>query len=482
MNNNFIIKMLGRFAKIWLGNYSNKEILYKKELFNSFKNKGGIYIKFLQSLSITKNFMNGWGTPKDYEIFNNVSYEKIDLYKVINVNNFRYIDNNPIAGGSFAQIYKGILNSGENVIIKVLRPSIFKNIDYDLKQLKRIVRIVSLFINSRMFNINKAFDEFKNTCLLETDYEYEIANIEYFYNLYKNSNSIVIPKVFKELSSKYVIVEEYINGPTLADILINLNNESIEEKVYKQTGSNIWKQLSLVGGELLRTGLIEDYIFGDPHPGNIILLENDKVAYIDFGIVVKKPTSQEAFYMWVKAYYDVLLGNDDYGRLLETTFLCFSQDLAIALKKYLPSHDIITAITKSLSNKTKQTLLSNSEANNTLSEGHFLSLIMDYVNLDELPNIEFDMTNFNLLKAMQVFISTLVTIDKKNNEKKFKKIMIDSMNIAFEYCKMNGIPHDLKNKTKYSLNDSYELLLDMISSIANKNEFLYEQIVERINL
>ena len=207
MNNNFIIKMLGRFAKIWLGNYSNKEILYKKELFNSFKNKGGIYIKFLQSLSITKNFMNGWGTPKDYEIFNNVSYEKIDLYKVINVNNFRYIDNNPIAGGSFAQIYKGILNSGENVIIKVLRPSIFKNIDYDLKQLKRIVRIVSLFINSRMFNINKAFDEFKNTCLLETDYEYEIANIEYFYNLYKNSNSIVIPKVFKELSSKYVIVE-----------------------------------------------------------------------------------------------------------------------------------------------------------------------------------------------------------------------------------------------------------------------------------
>lgn len=483
MRRNVINELIKRFGKIWISNVSNKDILYKKELFNIFRDNGGIYIKFLQSISITKNFMNGWGTPKDYEIFNKVSYEDIDVYRAINRNDFRYIDTTPIAGGSFAQIYKGILNNGEEVVIKVLRPSIVRNLSNDLKQIKRIVRIASLFLNSRLFNINKAFEEFKNTCLLETNYEYEIANIEYFYNLYKNSSSIVIPKVYKDISNRYVIVEEYIEGPTLASVMSNLKaDESIEEVVFNITGSNIWKQLSLVGGELLRTGFTEDYIFGDPHPGNLILLSNNKVAYIDFGIVVKRPTSQEAFYLWTKAYNDILMGSEDYSRLLETTLLCFSQDLAIALKKYIPSHDIIRALTNTLSDKTKQTLFANKEASSTLDEGHFLLLIMDYVDLDEMPSIEFDMTNFNLLKAMQVFISTLTTIDKRNNNKKFKNIMLDSMNAALTYCKINGIPHDLKNKTKYTLSDSYELLLDMISSIANKNEFLFEKISERINL
>ena len=87
--------------------------------------------------------------------------------------------------------------------------------------------------------------------------------------------------------------------------------------------SNLWLQLMVVGGEFLKTAMTEEYIFGDPHPGNMILLPNDKVAFIDFGIISRKPSSQEAFYQFVQSYYHILLGSEDYGQLLNSSLFCF---------------------------------------------------------------------------------------------------------------------------------------------------------------
>jgi ubiquinone biosynthesis protein len=141
-----------------------------------------------------------------------------------------------------------------------------------------------------------AFDEFSRICLLETDYEREIANMHYFGDLYKNHQYVVIPKVYDEYCNKNVIVQDYIEGPTLADLIANTkSNEKLSSMVYNLTGSDIWKQIIVAGGEALRTAMTTDYVFGDPHPGNIILLSENKIALIDFGIILNKPTSQQHF-------------------------------------------------------------------------------------------------------------------------------------------------------------------------------------------
>ena len=170
--------------------------------------------------------------------------------------------------------------------------------------------------------------------VLETDYTREVANQNYFAQFYKNHPRIVIPKVFAELSNQNVIVQDFIEGPTLADIMSNRSHDvSAAALTKKLTGSNLWEQITLVGGEALCTAMCADYIYGDPHPGNIILLPDNRIALIDFGVIASKPASHWSFYEWVKSYYNILDNNGDFKTLLETTVACFCPDLSIAMRR-----------------------------------------------------------------------------------------------------------------------------------------------------
>lgn len=476
--------LLKRLLKIYFSKSSYKEVEYKKAIYDCLYNLGGVYIKFLQVLCVTQKFIEGWGGPKETEIFNQVKSEKIDLKDYIDIDQFESFEDEPFACGSFAQIYRGNLKSGEKVAIKILRPSIENHLKSDLKILRKLVKLFDFFIPNGMLDYESAFKEFSKSCIQETDYQREMANMQYFYNFYKNYDKVVIPKLYRELSRKNVIVQEFINGPTLADVTASINsNESLEEKVFSMTGSNVWNQIIVAGGEALRLSMEADYVFGDPHPGNIILLSEDRIAFVDFGIIANRPTSQEAFYRWTRSYYNILKGGGDYGDLMKSTCMCFCPDYVNALKKCSNSdEDIIDKIASSLTEKAKKIEGENKDAENFANSGHILKLFTEFIDNKNSLNIKIDMRNFRLLKAMQAFISSITTIDNKYGDGNFAKIMIASMEYAFEKCSPQSISHDMTYKTRYSINECYELLIDMITNLANNDEFLYENISERMFL
>ncbi len=482
MKRNIVFKLVRDLSKIYFSDEKNDESAYKKKIFYILKDLGGVYTKFLQSLCTTQRFMDGWGTPKEYEIFDKVKIESIDITKYININNYKYVETHPFASGSFAQIYRARLKNNKEVIIKVLRPSISKNLESDLEKLRKIVKVMSFFLPNKLINYNDAFYEFNKTCLLEMDYKQEIANLEYFYNLYKDNDKIIIPKVYKRLSSKYVIVEEYINGPTLASFMVNSDRSSISEEVKELTGSNIWEQLAMTGGEFLRCAIFEDFVFGDPHPGNILILPDNKIALIDFGIISRRPTSRQAFYMWVKSYYDVLYGKNDYSELIENTCLCFNPDLTIALKKYVDDKDIINSLAQEFTTKLNNNICIDKSALENADSGHIATLFSGIMSDNDLPDIEFDMTNFNLIKAMALFISSVTTIDNKSDNNMYRTLMLNAIEYVLDYSKVYNVPRDLVYTTRYSRNDAYTIFTDIIASIANKNEVLFERISERMGL
>lgn len=482
-NRSFLLKLIRKLVGIYCSDILNKEQQYKKVIFYTLKDLGGVYIKFLQVLCMNQNFMEDWGTPKELEIFNKVTVESIVLADYVDKNAFLHIENVPFGNGSFAQVYKASLKTGEKVVLKILRPSIIKNLPKDLKKLKRMVKIISLFLPKTLVDYNSAFSEFSTNCLQEIDYEQEIANMKYFANLYQNHPFVVIPKVYEDLCTKEMIVQEFIEGPTLADVMASVPfSQTLESYALKKTGSDINFQIIVAGGEALRTAITADYVFGDPHPGNIILLSNNKIAFIDFGIVARKPTSQEAFYLWVKAYYDILIGNLNYGNLLRTSCMCFCPDILNALEKCSLDADIFSSIENAINKKVNRVNHDNLAAKQIAEDGHLFIFFTKFVDGKNALNIKFDLHNFQLLKAMQMFLSTVTTLSNKYQIQKFNQIMVGAMHYALTYCEKVGVKKDMDFNTKYSVNESYELLLETLSSLAQNDEFLFENICERMFL
>ncbi|MDE5540023.1 MAG: hypothetical protein K2J20_06010, partial [Bacilli bacterium] len=107
---------------------------------------------------------------------------------------------------------------------------------------------------------------------------------------------------------------------------------------------------------------------------------------------------------------------------------------------------------------------------------------LDSINTTKSINIKVDMRNYELLKAMQAFIGSVTIIDKHGTDDMYTKVMVESINYALEYCRADGVPHDFSLKTSYSIDDSYELLLEFLTTIANNDELLYTKIMERMSL
>ena len=480
-----LISLIFRFISIYFSKVKNKENLYKKELFYFLKAKSGVYNKFLQVLCITHKFMEGWSGTKELTVYNQAEREYINLQEVVpNYESYNYITEEPIAVGSFAQVYRAENKNNEVLALKILKPSVYHNLKHDLKTLKRLVRLANIFMPSSFLDFNEAIDEFNNICITETDYEREIYNLKYFYEIYSNHPYIVIPKVYEDLSNDFVIAQEFIEGITLSDILSCYEKgEDLSKKAESLTGSNLFTQLAIVGGELLRCAMTKEFTYGDPHPGNIILLNNNRVAYIDFGIVGRKPLSQKAFYDWTKSYYDFLTKSNNslngFKSLIDTTCHCFCPDFINALN-FCTDNKMVDMISNALTKKLTLVGNNNNDLNKLINDGHMFKVFTDFMNNKNLFCLSMDMRNFQLLKAMQAYICTITTIDKRFKTNNFTEIMIYAMEYAFSYLEKEEVPYDYIQNSKYSRGDAIELIDNLLSSLAGNDEFLFQNIYKEM--
>lgn len=467
-----------RFSKI-----PRKDCEYRRAIFEHFRQWGGVYIKFLQVLGGSSKFLAGWGSPREMEIFAQAPYEPIDLAKYIDLTNFSEISQEAVAAGSFAMVYRGRLKTGEDVAIKILRPSIQQNLKSDLKSLRKLCWLFSKFLPKYLVDYNDAYDAYAKMLILETDYQREIENQKYFMTLYANHPRVVIPKVHEALSSDRVIVQDFIEGPALSDVMsMPTHGQSVANIVKNLTGSDVWEQIILVGGEALYTAMCADYVYGDPHPGNIILLRDNRIAFIDFGIIADRPTSHEAYYNWVESYNDILheSENGSFKRLLETTVTCFCPDISLAMQKCnFDKSNLLEILSNAIARKLDQEMLGDVSYTQSFKDGHLMDVFMQVVNTRVL-DVNVNAINFELLKAMQAFLGAVTILDNREGEHSFSHIMQRSMEYALKNARTTGVPRDSIKTTRYTLTESYELLVKTVSSIADNDEYLFNLVQEEI--
>ncbi len=188
---------------------------------------------------------------------------------------FAEFDEKPLASASIAQVYRSKLHSGKDVCVKVQRPNVRQTLELDIMILKELARLLDTYVpESRQYDPSGMVAEFERTTRREIDFTIEAANLEVFKENFRESNDIYIPEVYSDISTSRVLVTEYIEGIKISDVE-RLKQANLDVAAIARAGARaVFKQI------------YEDGLFhADPHPGNLFVLPDGRIAPVDFGIV-----------------------------------------------------------------------------------------------------------------------------------------------------------------------------------------------------
>jgi len=192
--------------------------------------------------------------------------------KIINI--FKEIDKEPISAASLGQVHKAILKNGEKVAVKIQRPGLREQITLDLY----IVRNIAIWLKNNIGIIRSdlvaLIDELGKRIFEEMDYINEASNAEKFKALHSGNSKIAVPKIYREATSKRVLTMEWIDGIKLTNI-----------EAVKKLGINPNEMIEIGVSCSLQQLIEHGFFHADPHPGNILAMEDGRLCYLDFGMM-----------------------------------------------------------------------------------------------------------------------------------------------------------------------------------------------------
>jgi ubiquinone biosynthesis protein len=188
-------------------------------------------------------------------------------------------DEKPLASASIAQVHAATLKTGEDVVVKIIRPHIKKVIRHDMAVLHLAAKIIEKYWkHGKRLRAISVVNEFEKTTWDELDLMREAANASQLRRNFEHSHMMYVPKIYWDLTSDHVMTQERIYGVQISDIT-----------TLKKLGVDM-KKLSAYGVEIFFTQVFRDAFFhADMHPGNLFVdvrdPENPRYLGIDFGIM-----------------------------------------------------------------------------------------------------------------------------------------------------------------------------------------------------
>lgn len=188
---------------------------------------------------------------------------------------FETINREPLAAASIAQVHRARLKSGEEVVVKVRRPGVVSLVESDISALMALAQLAERHVSgSELYDPVSVVREFARTIRREMDFSREGHTIERFRDNFKSIPWMYFPHVYWSHSSRGVLTMEYIDGIKVSD-LAALENTGLDRKLIAQRGADAFLEMVLKHG----------FFHGDPHPGNVFILPDNKICLLDYGIV-----------------------------------------------------------------------------------------------------------------------------------------------------------------------------------------------------
>jgi ubiquinone biosynthesis protein len=188
---------------------------------------------------------------------------------------FSSFDDIPSAAASIAQVHHATLITGERVIVKVQRPGLRQMLDSDISILFYLATLVERYLPyGKLYNPTGIVEEFSKTIKRELNFNLEGSNAAKFKTNFEGDDTVYIPDVYWEYTTKDILTMERIEGIPIYEIK-RLEEAGYDKRLIAKNGINAF----------LRQILEFGFFHADPHPGNFIIMENNKIGIVDFGMI-----------------------------------------------------------------------------------------------------------------------------------------------------------------------------------------------------
>ena len=307
----FFQKFVSLVRRMVLGRETDREKNQEKQavwLKDKLIELGPTFIKIGQSMGTRADllplpFVTELGTLVDQvpQFPNDVAFTIIEheLGKKIN-EVYAEFDLEPVAAASLGQVYRAKLHTGEEVAVKVQRPNLEATIKGDLVILKKVANFAERF---PQLNENADWTgmlrEFDTTIHEEMDYRAEALNAEKFRSNFKNWSNVHVPTIYWNATTHKVLTMEFIHGTKVIDLEEQQRRNVSPAKVNRLLIKTYLKQL-----------LEDGFFHADPHTGNLLVMDDGRLAFFDFGMVGRITPELQA--KMIDAFFHVV-GKDPSG-------------------------------------------------------------------------------------------------------------------------------------------------------------------------
>lgn len=188
---------------------------------------------------------------------------------------FGSFDPEPLAAASLGQVHRATLRNGREVVVKVQRPGIRDQAREDMETLARLAGLADRHTDAgRRFGFEQLLAEFRRSLAGELDYRREARNLRRFRELTSHYDLLVVPAPVEELSASRVLTMDRIDGRKVTEVgplgLIDLDTRPMVEQLF---------------GCYLDAMLRHGFLHADPHPGNMLITDDGRLALLDLGMV-----------------------------------------------------------------------------------------------------------------------------------------------------------------------------------------------------
>lgn len=254
-----------------------------KRLRMALEDLGSSFVKFGQILASRPDLL-----PMEYieelqKLEDNVPPVDFDRIKVILEEEigcpleqaFKEFNETPIAAASIAQIYDAILPGGEQVVVKVQRPGLWSQVEIDLEILENLAGLLENRVEGwKVHRPSHLIQQIGRMLIRELDYTVELAYIDRFRHHLADDPNLVIPRTYDDLSTSKVIVMEKVVGLKASHRQPLLTAGYDVKKVAHRVAHSVMTQIFTHG-----------FFHADPHAGNLFILPEEKICFIDFGMM-----------------------------------------------------------------------------------------------------------------------------------------------------------------------------------------------------
>ncbi len=262
-----------------------------KELADDLEKLGPTFVKLGQLISTRSDFVPAAYMESLTRLQDKVEpfpYERVEAIVSVELGArisraFAEFDETPMAAASLGQVHRAVLRSGQVVAVKIQRPDVRETVVEDLDAMAEIAAVLDAHTDAgKRYQFGAMIEELRKSLIRELDYRLEADNLRLMRKNLSEFHRILVPAPIDDYCSGRLLTMEYVSGQKITKLnpvaMLELDGTGLAEELFKA---------------YLHQILLAGFFHADPHPGNILITQDHRVALLDLGMTARIGTNMQ---------------------------------------------------------------------------------------------------------------------------------------------------------------------------------------------